>query len=73
MFRIWLTLDMNLPLGAIGEHARRAEALGCDVVTLPDVAFDALLGAQAAIQTARRVRGRYPPLACWFACGAALA
>jgi len=24
MFRIWLTLDMNLPLGAIGEHARRA-------------------------------------------------
>ena len=65
MFWIWLALDMNLPLGAIGEHARRAEALGCDVVTLPDVAFDALLGAQAAIQATGRVAVATSGLVCF--------
>jgi probable F420-dependent oxidoreductase len=56
MFRVWLQLDMNLPLEAIGAQARRAESLGCDVVTLPDVACDALLAAQAAILATERVQ-----------------
>lgn len=55
MFRVWLAINMNLPLAAIGAQASRAEALGCDVVTLADVAYDALLGAQAVIQATRRV------------------
>ncbi|MBP8925241.1 MAG: LLM class flavin-dependent oxidoreductase [Pseudomonadales bacterium] len=65
MFQIWLALDMNLPLGAIGEHARRAEALGCDVVTLPDVAYDAFLGAQAAIQATGRIAVATSGLVCF--------
>lgn len=65
MFRIWLALDMNLPLELIGEQARRAEALGCDVVTLADVAHDALLGAQAAIQATGRVEVATSGLICF--------
>lgn len=56
MFRIWLSLDMQLPLAAIEGEARRAESLGGDVVMLADVAFDAFLGAQAAILATRHVR-----------------
>lgn len=65
MFRVWLAIDMNLPLAAIGAQARRAEALGCDVVTLADVAFDALLGAQAAIQATERIEVATSGLVCF--------
>lgn len=65
MFRVWLALDMNLPLAAVGAHARRAEALGCDVVTLADVAYDAFLGAQAAILATERVEVATSGLVCF--------
>ena len=55
MFRVWLSINMTSSLAAVGVEARRAEMLGGDVVMLADVAFDAFLGAQAAIQTTRRV------------------
>lgn len=56
MFSVWLSMDMKLPLAAVGREARRAEGLGCNVVMLADVAFDAFLGAQAAILTTERVQ-----------------
>ena len=65
MFRVWLALDMNLPLAEVGRQARRAEALGCDVVTLTDVACDAFLGAQAAIEATRRVQVATSGLVCF--------
>ncbi len=55
MFRIWLSINMTSSLAAVGAEAQRAETLGGDVVMLADVAFDAFLGAQAAIQTTRHV------------------
>lgn len=65
MFQVWLALDMNLPLAEVGRQAQRAEALGCDVVTLPDVACDALLGAQAAIAATRRIAVATSGLVCF--------
>ena len=65
MFRVWLALDMNLPLAEVGRQARRAEALGCDVVTLADVACDAFLGAQAAIEATSRVQVATSGLVCF--------
>jgi len=65
MFRVWLGLDMNLPLAEVGRQAERAEALGCDVITLPDVACDALLGAQAALAATRTVGVATSGLVCF--------
>lgn len=63
--QVWLSLDMNLDLAEVAAHARRAEALGCDVVTLADVTYDALLGAQAAIAATSRVTVATSGLVCF--------
>lgn len=63
--QVWLGLDMNLELAEIPAQARRAEALGCDVITLADVAHDALLGAQAAISATSRVDVATSGLVCF--------
>lgn len=55
MFRVWLAMDMRLTLAQIATQARRAEALGGDVVSLMDAAFDGFLGAQTAILATERI------------------
>lgn len=63
--QVWLALDMNLELADIPAQARRAEALGCDVITLADVAHDALLGAQAVIGATSHVDVATSGLVCF--------
>lgn len=63
--KVWLTLDMNLELADVPAQARRAEALGCDVVTVADVAHDALLGVHAAIAATSRVGVATSGLVCF--------
>ncbi len=62
---VWLSLDMNLELADLAAQARRAEALGCDVITVADVAHDALLGAQAVIGATSRVAVATSGLVCF--------
>lgn len=63
--KVWLSLDINLELTDVAAHARRAEALGCDVVSIADVAHDALLGAHAAITATSRVAVATSGLVCF--------
>lgn len=56
MAEVWASIDLALPLARIGEHARRAEALGFDGVMTPDVMTDGFLAAQAAISATRTIR-----------------
>lgn len=65
MFRVWISMDMRLPLAEVSAQARRAETLGCDVVMLADVAFDAFLGAQAAILATKQVQVATSGLVCF--------
>ncbi|MBV6423918.1 MAG: hypothetical protein NAOJABEB_01728 [Steroidobacteraceae bacterium] len=55
MFRVWLITDMRLTLAEIASHARRAETLGADVLSLADAGFDGFLGAQSAISVTTRI------------------
>jgi len=65
MFRVWLALDPQLPLAEVGPAARRAEALGADVVTVADMAHDGLLAAAAAAQATARVAVATSALVCF--------
>jgi probable F420-dependent oxidoreductase len=65
VFRIWLALDTELPLADVPAAARRAEALGCDCVTVPDMAHDALLAAAAAAQATERALIATSALVCF--------
>lgn len=54
LMKLWANLDIRLPLAKVGEAARRAEQIGFDCVTAPDVMYDGLLvAAQAASATSR--------------------
>ncbi len=65
VFRIWLALDLELPLAEVADAARRAEALGADCVTIPDMAHDALLAAGAAVQATRRIEVATSAIVCF--------
>jgi len=65
VFRIWLALDPQLPLAEVGAAARRAEALGADVVTVADMAHDALLAAAAAAAATERIEVATSALVCF--------
>ena len=56
MAEVWASIDLALPLARIGEHARRAEALGFDGVMTPDVMTDGFLAAHAAVAATRTIR-----------------
>jgi probable F420-dependent oxidoreductase len=65
VFRVWLALDLELPLAEVADAARRAEALGADCVTIPDMAHDALLAAGAAVQATRRIEVATSAIVCF--------
>lgn len=65
MLRVWLALDPMLPLAGVADAARRAEALGCDCVTVADMAHDAFLAASAAVQATRRVEVATSAIVCF--------
>jgi probable F420-dependent oxidoreductase len=49
-------MDQRMPLSRVGEHARRAEALGYDGLNVPEAVHDGLLAAAAALQATTRLR-----------------
>jgi probable F420-dependent oxidoreductase len=56
MAEVWAALDWEIPLPAVAECARRAEALGFDGIMAPDVKTDGFLAAQAAALATREIR-----------------
>jgi len=65
VFRVWLALDLELPLAEVADAARRAERLGADCVTIPDMAHDALLAAGAAVQATERIEVATSAIVCF--------
>ncbi len=56
MFEVFATMDQRLPLSGVEAHARRAEALGFDGLSVPEAVHDGLLGAAAALRATTRLR-----------------
>jgi len=56
MFEIFATMDQRLPLSRVAAHAARAEALGCDGLSVPEAVHDGLLAAGAALRATTRIR-----------------
>ena len=47
--------DVRMPLAAIPGHARRAEALGCDGLIVPEAVHDGILYAALALEHTERI------------------
>lgn len=56
--RVWASVDLRMPLTAVPEFARRAEALGFDGIAVPDAIHDGPMTAAAVIAATRRVAVR---------------
>ena len=56
MFEVFATMDQRLPLSRVEAHARRAEALGFDGLSVPEAVHDGLLGAAAALRATTHLR-----------------
>jgi probable F420-dependent oxidoreductase len=56
VFEIFATMDQRLPLSRVDAHAARAEALGCDGLSVPEAVHDGLLAAAAALRATTRLR-----------------
>lgn len=56
MFEVFATMDQRLPLSRVEAHARRAEALGFDGLSVPEAVHDGLLAAAAALRATTRLR-----------------
>ena len=56
MFEVFATMDQRLPLSRVAAHAARAEALGCDGLSVPEAVHDGLLAAAAALRATTRIR-----------------
>ena len=65
MLRVWANLDINLPLAEVAAAARRAEAMGFDCISAPDVMHDGLLTASVAIQATKRIKVATSALVCF--------
>jgi probable F420-dependent oxidoreductase len=65
VFRVWVLLDTALPLAGVARAARRAEALGCDCIAVPDMAHDGLLLAAGALAATSRVQVATSALVCF--------
>lgn len=63
--KVWITLDSGLPLGEIGDAARRAEALGADCIAVADNSHDGMLAAFAAIQATTHIQVATMALVCF--------
>jgi probable F420-dependent oxidoreductase len=55
-FEVFATMDQRLPLSRVEAHARRAEALGFDGLSVPEAVHDGLLAAAAALRATTRLR-----------------
>lgn len=55
MFKVYATTPETMGPEAIGEHARRAEAMGFDGLQVPDAVHDGLLLAALALQATERL------------------
>ena len=53
---VWASMDQRMRLGAVADHARRAEAQGYTGLNVPDAVHDGLLVAQAALAATRHLR-----------------
>ena len=56
MLEAWANIDLYVPLSRIPEEARRIEALGYDVLSVPDLVHDGIAAAALAIQATERIR-----------------
>ena len=65
MFRVYANIDMHLPLAEIAAAARRAEAIGFDCVSIPDVCHDGLVAAAIAIGATERIQVANSALVCF--------
>ena len=54
-FRVYATMDQQMPLSRVADHARRAEALGYDGLAVPEAVHDGLTGAAVALQATIRL------------------
>ena len=55
MLEAWANLDLYTPLGRVGAEARRVEALGYDVLCVPDLVHDGIAAAALAIEATERI------------------
>ena len=55
MFRVYATMSERLPLSNVAAHARRAEALGYDGLTVPEAVHDGFLTAGIALNATTRL------------------
>ncbi len=56
MLEVWANLDLYLPLTRVPEAAQRAERLGYDVLSVPDLVHDGIAAAALAVQATERIR-----------------
>lgn len=56
MLRVYASTDQRMTIGEVGEHARRAERLGCDGLCVPEAVHDGLLAAAEALRATERLR-----------------
>jgi len=56
MFDVYATMDQRMTPAQVGDHARRAEALGYDGLNVPEAVHDGLLMSQIALQATTRLR-----------------
>lgn len=56
MLETWANLDLYLPLSRVADEARRAERLGYDVLSVPDLVHDGIAAATLAVQATERIR-----------------
>lgn len=56
MFKVYATTPENMNPGEIGEHARRAEAMGYDGLNVPDALHDGLLLSAMALNATTQLK-----------------
>ena len=55
MLEAWANLDLYTPLSRVAEEARRVEAMGFDVLCVPDLVHDGIAAAALAIEATERI------------------
>jgi probable F420-dependent oxidoreductase len=65
MFKLIANLDFDTPLAEISSAAWRAEALGFDRISIPDVCHDGLMAATLAAQATQQIEIANSALVCF--------
>lgn len=55
MLEAWANLDLYTPLSRVADEARRIEAMGFDVLCVPDLVHDGIAAAALAIEATERI------------------